>query len=193
MPILVWPRSACLDFFTTAIRPWCAEQVMPAPVWRERSTVEDDPQWQQPIPYVVLLRAGQVWAYRRRGGDGRLDGRASVGVGGHVETIDAAHHRDAPAAATTLAILLAAAHREVAEELAETPQLVIQPRAWIHEHGSAIGQVHIGLVCSAEWPRTEPPQVRRGERLYGLGFCAPQSLPEHCEVWSHLAVQALQL
>ncbi|MBK9444480.1 MAG: hypothetical protein IPN53_25720 [Comamonadaceae bacterium] len=44
----------------------------------------------QPIPYLLLMNAsGQLWCYQRSGGDTRLDGRCSCGVGGHGDWQDA--------------------------------------------------------------------------------------------------------
>ena len=107
-PILVIPRhqapplpaSGCwavanLDFFDPS-------------QWRPRADVEQDESLLQAIPYLVLHNAsGALWTYRRRGGDARVDGRMSCGIGGHVE------HGDADAAAT----LLNALNREIAKEL----------------------------------------------------------------------------
>jgi predicted NUDIX family phosphoesterase len=151
--------------------------------------VEGDAAWQQPIAYCLLRRGALVWTYRRRGGDGRLDGRASAGVGGHVDAGDGAGV-DA-AAPTPLSVIIAAARRELAEELVAPPALDPKPLAWIHEHDSPVGLVHVGLVCVAEWPAGHEPRVRRGERLESLGFRA-LPLGVDFERWSLLAVEALQ-
>src|SRR5690606_104411 len=55
-----------------------------------RGDVEEDPTLLQPIPYVVVTRmAGenrQIFTYERLagGGERRLHGRLSIGVGGHM-------------------------------------------------------------------------------------------------------------
>jgi len=182
--ILVWPTSQCGELLSARVVPWDSQR-LPEFNWRPRREVEDDAEWQQPIAYVVLKRKSLVWAYRRKGGDGRLDGRVSIGVGGHVDPVD-----QRPAQLETL---LAAASREMAEELANGYSLnQPRPMAWIHEHESAVGLVHLGFVCCIEWDRDEEPQVRRGEKLESLGFVDPSRLPEGTELWSRLAWEALQ-
>jgi predicted NUDIX family phosphoesterase len=62
---------------------------MHPPLWRERAQVEHDETLLQPVAYGVLLNdAGEVWCYQRAGGDERVDGRYSCGVGGHVDAQD---------------------------------------------------------------------------------------------------------
>ena len=48
-----------------------------------------DPSLKQIIPYAVVVSGGQVFRYfRQGGGEARLLGLASVGVGGHINPID---------------------------------------------------------------------------------------------------------
>ena len=60
-----------------------------AAVWQSRAHAEQDERYLQPIPYLLLRNAsGQLWCYQRTGGDARLQGRCSCGVGGHVDRQD---------------------------------------------------------------------------------------------------------
>ena len=58
-----------------------------------RGDVEEDPSLLQPIPYIVLMRDGdvgpEVFTYTRLtgGGESRLHGKVSVGVGGHMNRL----------------------------------------------------------------------------------------------------------
>ncbi len=54
--------------------------------FRVRAEVEDDPSFQQVIPYVVVTDGPRVFLMRRlrAGADSRLHDRYSIGVGGHV-------------------------------------------------------------------------------------------------------------
>ena len=56
----------------------------------ERDAVEEDPSLKQVIPYAVIARAGGIFCFRRsnRGGERRLFGLRSIGVGGHVNPED---------------------------------------------------------------------------------------------------------
>src|SRR3989344_7425332 len=50
-----------------------------------RDQVEEDPRWQQIIPYLVFETGGKVFVMKRRGDhtDKRLASMYSLGVGGH--------------------------------------------------------------------------------------------------------------
>ncbi len=163
----------------------------PPLVWqfRPRAAVEEDEAWLQLIPYVVLRdERGAVWAYARRGGDGRLLGRHSVGVGGHIEVADRC--------TTLLDTARACARRELAEELAqpEAARLDPHPCGWIHERETAIGRVHLGLVFAARWTAPDPPQPKPGEPLAAVGFLPPAAVltDDRFERWSRLAVRLLR-
>lgn len=63
--------------------------------WRERSLLEEDPTWRQPIPYVLISSVSPkseteyVLMQRMAGqGETRLHGRHYIGAGGHVEEGD---------------------------------------------------------------------------------------------------------
>lgn len=185
--ILVCPRTrapqlplegcrACGDF--TFLEPF---------VWRERAEVENDETWLQPIPYVLLRNpAGEFWAYARTGGDVRLDGRRSCGVGGHVESLDVA-----PTATETLSN---AARRELAEELglAQTGLPPLAPQGLIYEGHSAIGRAHLGVLFAIDW-RAPPPSPPAHEALAGLGFLPAVNIVSdpRFELWSRLAAHFL--
>ncbi len=55
-----------------------------------RSKAEQDPSWKQLIPYCVLRFGGHVFCYQRtpKGGESRLHGKYSLGVGGHINPGD---------------------------------------------------------------------------------------------------------
>jgi|GEM_PF-672860 len=156
------------------------------PLWRPRAEVEYDESVLQAIPYLVLQNAaGDLWAYRRRGGDRRVEGRMSCGIGGHVEREDAA--------ASAEATLLNALNREMAEELglpvATLP--VARPLALIYEHHSAIGRVHLGVLYAARWTAASEPSPPPHEALDGVGFMPARNIADdpRFELWSRLAAR----
>ncbi len=155
--------------------------------WRPRAQVEVDEDWLQPIPYLLIRNAaGGLWCYRRDGGDGRLQGRSSCGIGGHVERVDAGGDVEST--------LMAACLREVGEELANGHLIDnAQPHAWLHERRSAIGRVHVGLIVLADWSGGEPPRIADGEDLTGIGFMPPETIRGDTgfELWSRLAASWL--
>ncbi len=167
-------------------RRWQAADNSLAGTWRERSLVEEDEEWLQLIPYLLLHdQHGRIWSYRRKGGDSRLAGSRSCGVGGHVERIDAGEGLEETARKTAI--------REAVEELGCQPEQLgpLKVTGWIHERESAIGRVHIGLVLESVWRAREEPQPPAGEALIATGFIEPQLLIEEplFETWSRMAVE----
>ena len=55
-----------------------------------RPDAENDPDYKQIIPYVVLRRGDEIFMTRRlkKGGEARLHGLMSIGVGGHINPVD---------------------------------------------------------------------------------------------------------
>jgi predicted NUDIX family phosphoesterase/fido (protein-threonine AMPylation protein) len=140
----------------------------------------------QLIPYVVLRNAaGKLWRYARSGGDARLEGRWSCGVGGHVDEIDAA--------ANIRQTLDHTARREMAEELALEPgaQPALNAVALIYEGHSPIGRVHLGVLLIAEWAAADPPTPPPGEALSAIGFMSASTIAAdpRFELWSRLAAE----
>ena len=58
--------------------------------YRPRPEMEQDPTFKQLIPYCVFRCNGEVFYYQRgtAQGEARLHAKRSVGVGGHVSTLD---------------------------------------------------------------------------------------------------------
>lgn len=163
---------------------------MSPPQWRERALVEADDTLLQPVAYGVLFNpAGEVWCYQRTGGDARVDGRLSCGVGGHVDAQDATHPFD-PAATLRRAWL-----RELTEELqAHALHLTnVRLHGLVYEGLSPIGRVHLGVVFSARWVGAQPPQPTEGEALQSLGFMPLAHIvaDDRFELWSRLVAAYL--
>lgn len=148
-----------------------------------RAQAEHDERFLQWVVYLLVRRSdGGLWAYRRGGGDARLQGSCSVGVGGHV----AAEDTEADLCST----LQAAVRREIAEELAgpDAASLLAQslvPAAFVYEGLSAVGRVHLGVVFLATWTASEPPNFREPD-LHSLGFQPVASVADdpRFERWS---------
>ena len=61
------------------------------PRFLPRSQVEEDPSYKQLIPYVIMACDGKYLSYVRgkRAGETRLLNLRSIGIGGHINPIDA--------------------------------------------------------------------------------------------------------
>lgn len=187
--ILVIPRDAFQRLPSAGAWVWQSEQAPGSLAWLPRSEAEEDESHLQIIPYAVIENpAGQVWCYRRSGGDVRLVERLSCGVGGHVDRTDHA--------ADFRATVGAALRREIAEELGWTlsPDLRLEPTCWIYEGLSPIGRVHLGLVFELIWPHPKPPVPAAGENLESLGFLDRAAIhgDTRFELWSQLALQGIE-
>ncbi len=112
-----------------------------------RPLLETDERFRQIIPYVVIKQGDEFIGYVRGsgGGEDRLHGKISIGVGGHIDLPDIEREHDG---SINLAQTLGeAADREVDEEIDAN---VWFPQAkWVgllSDNTDAVGRVHIGVV-----------------------------------------------
>jgi predicted NUDIX family phosphoesterase len=107
----------------------------------ERRRAEVTPEWKQPIPYVAVCCEDKVFTMTRlTGGEARLHGKRSIGVGGHINPCDGEGQG-------VDGLLAAACRRELDEELvfpADAQQL--EPLGLLNDDTTEVGAVHIGVV-----------------------------------------------
>jgi predicted NUDIX family phosphoesterase len=149
----------------------------------ERQVAEEDPDHKQLIPYVVVHDGERVFLMRRTdaGGDARLHGKASIGVGGHLNPVD--DGEDA---------LMAGLRREWAEELVAewAPQFTLV--GLLNDDSNPVGAVHLGVVFSVE-AAGRPVSVRERDKLAGA-FVEPSevlAIRDRLETWSQLVADRL--
>lgn len=156
----------------------------------------------QPIPYVVLTRKAddglaEVFAYTRLtgGGEVRLHGKVSVGVGGHMNrgfsrgTLDQVVWEEA---ARELAEELRFRAGERGEVAPPSPRFV----GLINDDTGPVQAVHIGLLAVAEVPTGVEVTVRETDQLEGRwealsALRAPERLAR-MEEWSRHALEAIE-
>lgn len=120
--------------------------------YRERTDeLEHDDTWQQPIPYVWLIKSStkQVFLYKRAitGGEARLHNRYSGGIGGHI---------DKDTEETSRNPIVDAMMRELREELV----LRTYPEPTIIgflKYHTGVEAVHFGIVALAQTEETPTP------------------------------------
>ena len=149
----------------------------------ERPEAEVRPDLKQLIPYVVVRDGGQVFLMQRTdaGGDARLHGKASIGVGGHLNPVDEGQDP-----------LLAGLRREWAEELEARWEPDFRLVGLLNDDSNPVGAVHMGVVFEVE-AHGRPLQVRERDKLSGR-FVEPDALDEvweRLETWSQLAAAAM--
>jgi predicted NUDIX family phosphoesterase len=156
------------------------DAVSEAGVFRVRAEIEDDPSFQQIIPYVIVTDGPRVFLMRRlrAGADTRLHDRYSIGVGGHVGEADAG-------VAGGLA-------REWSEELVAdwTPDFV--PVGLLNDDTDPVGAVHLGVVYRVE-AAGRPVAIRETHKLDGAfaSVAEVDALGDRLETWSRLCLDQL--
>lgn len=156
-----------------------------AGIYLDRFVAEMDPTHKQLIPYVVVRDDERVLLMHRTdaGGDPRLHGKASIGVGGHLDPVD---EGDDP--------LMAGLRREWDEELAAGWEPEFTLVGLLNDDTNRVGAVHLGVVFSVE-ARGRPVDVREHDKLVG-GFTDATGVHaawERLETWSQLVATAIGL
>ena len=147
-----------------------------------RAAMEIDPAFKQIIPYLVL-RDGQRYFLMQRtaaGGDTRLHGRYSIGVGGHLNPGDGG--------------LIGGLRREWDEELVADFVPDFRLVALLNDDTTPVGAVHLGAVYVAD-ADGRSVAIRETDKLTG-GFADPAEVAgvaDRLETWSALAFEFLEL
>src|SRR3972149_11892576 len=113
--ILVVPRARLLPpggldgFFAGGVDAY-VERIRRHGEFRRGGDVEEDTSLKQIIPYLIIRHRDRIFLFQRstRGGERRLHGLYSIGVGGHIAREDTNGAQD---------LLAAALERELHEEL----------------------------------------------------------------------------
>jgi predicted NUDIX family phosphoesterase len=187
--ILVVPRSALFSrgsfrgVSTDGLDEYYA-RVRQHGFFKRRGDVEDDPSLKQIIPYLVVSQDGRVMLFQRtnRGGEGRLHGLFSIGVGGHVAQGDAPGPADA---------VREGMRRELEEELSLAGGWSARLVGVLNDDDNPVGQVHFGLVHVVDVP-TGPVTIRETDRLTGrlASSAEVHEAYSRMETWSQLVVDA---
>ena len=151
----------------------------------ERAVAEEDRTHKQLIPYVVVRDGTRIFLMQRTdaGGDRRLHGKASIGVGGHLNPVD--DGEDA---------LMAGLRREWREELQADWAPEFRLVGLLNDDSNAVGAVHLGVVFSVE-ANGHAVDVRERDKLTG-SFVPPDAVRaawDRLETWSQLVAGALGL
>lgn len=148
--------------------------------YEPRDAMEVDPTYKQVIPYLVLLDGEHYFLMQRTtgGGDARLHGRFSIGVGGHLNPGDGG--------------LLGGLRREWEEELIADFVPEFRLVGLLNDDTTEVGAVHLGAVYVAD-AAGRPVSVRETDKLAG-SFVQPAGVAavvERLETWSRLVYDLL--
>ena len=160
--------------------------------YRPRSAVEGDPSFKQLIPYVIFRHTDPrgrqtVFQYTRGSGqgEGRLHHKHSVGIGGHISSVDAVSDgaRDP---------YQEGMRRELEEEVAIETPYTARCVGMINDDRTEVGSVHLGVVYVFD---VERPAVRpREAEIIQSGFRPVDEILADLtgfESWSEICMRAL--
>jgi predicted NUDIX family phosphoesterase len=143
--------------------------------YEPRDAMERDPSFKQVIPYLVLRDGPRFFLMQRTnaGGDARLHGRYSIGVGGHLNPGDGG--------------LLGGLEREWHEELVAEFTPDFRLIALLNDDTTDVGAVHLGAVYIAE-ADGRPVAIRETHKLTGAFAVASEvaAVRDRMETWSRL-------
>jgi predicted NUDIX family phosphoesterase len=183
--VFVVPRSALLDgaawygLRTDGLAAF-VEAVERDGRYEPRDAMERDPSFKQIIPYLVLRDGPRYFLMQRTaaGGDVRLHGRYSIGVGGHLNPGDGG--------------LLGGLRREWQEELVADFVPPFRLVALLNDDTTDVGAVHLGAVYVAD-AGGAPVSIRETDKLTGrfVDGEAVTAVVDRLESWSRLTFEFL--
>jgi predicted NUDIX family phosphoesterase len=161
------------------------------PRFMPRAQAEIDPSYKQLIPYVIMACDGKYLSYVRgkRAGETRLVGLRSIGIGGHINPVDADN-------SSLFAYLydnyLTAVEREVTEEVSVEAKHTDRIVALLNDDSTEVGSVHLGIVHY--WNLDTPKVTKREQMISQMSFETAAKLQEvrdTMETWSQLCLDGL--
>lgn len=158
--------------------------------FRPRRICENDANFKQLIPYILLIDRHEKMAfYQRSGSEKRLNGCFSIGIGGHIRDDDFSNSVFSWAELQEKAL-----QRELAEELPGfIPQAPPEFIGLINEEITRVGHSHLGLVYLIK--SVDSANLVIGEELRTLEWTEPKNLMANgrrkFEIWSELALNII--
>jgi predicted NUDIX family phosphoesterase len=155
-----------------------------------RPLAENDPSFKQLIPYVIMGCGGKYLSYVRgkRAGESRLVSKRSMGIGGHINPVDAMSMFNASFYDTYLDAVV----REIAEEVSVNTAYTNKIAALLNDDTNEVGKVHLGVV---HFWKLELPKVERKEQMITqLEFMSAEELnkiKDTMETWSALCLEGI--
>ncbi len=159
VPTELFHRLGHFQGFCDCVDRYLAELFSPEHIsYRPRDEVEEDPSFKQLIPYVIFRHEDDtgrlsVFQYTRGTGqgEGRLHRKRSVGIGGHISTVDCDARRQRRSVPRTAC---AANWRRKSASTRPTRARCV---GLINDDQTEVGRVHLGVVHLFD---VERPAVR---------------------------------
>jgi predicted NUDIX family phosphoesterase len=149
----------------------------------DRPIAEENPAFKQLIPYVVVRDSRRVYLMERTaaGGDPRLHGKASIGVGGHLNPVDEGEDP-----------LADGLRREWSEELVTDWEPAFRLVGLLNDDSNPVGSVHLGVVFEVD-AAGRGVEVRERDKLTGrfATLAEVRAAWDRMETWSRLVADHL--
>ena len=147
-----------------------------------REIAEQRPDHKQIIPYVILRQKGKIFATSRlnKGGEARLHGKLSIGIGGHINPCD-----------DTGDMLMNGLWREIEEEVSVVSHGELVNCGFINDDSNSVGSVHLGACFTLEVEGEV--SVKETEKLCGF-WLTPGELKsrfDSMESWTQIAMEVI--
>jgi predicted NUDIX family phosphoesterase len=153
--------------------------------YRPRNEVEEDPSFKQLIPYCIFRCGNEIFHYTRskQQGEARLHSKRSIGIGGHISSVDQNGKSD---------VYREGMWREIQEEVHLEGKWTERCVGLINDDATEVGRVHLGVVHIFD---LDAPQVRaREQSIIHSGFANPAELvrqQDQFETWSQICLDYL--
>jgi predicted NUDIX family phosphoesterase len=193
VPTAVFHRLGHFQGFSGEVDRYLAELLSPHnTTYRPRHEVEQDPGFKQLIPYMIFVyddgRSGlQVFQYTRGTGqgEGRLHRKRSVGIGGHISSVDRGSDGNGDPYQEGM-------RRELDEEVALDARYTSRCVGLINDDQTEVGRVHLGVVHRFD---LQQPAVRpREPDIIECGFRPVAEVLADLsgfETWSQICLEAM--
>ena len=154
-------------------------------IYLARPDAEEDPSYKQLIPYCLFRHGDLIFQYTRgtKQGEARLHAKKSVGVGGHISTLDRDSQQET---------YLAGMERELDEEVSIETGYREQLIGLLNDDSNEVGKVHLGVVHVFDLDK--PQVLPREESMIDAGFAPLSQLVEEIdsfETWSQICLKFL--
>lgn len=167
------------------------QRILDESVFAPRPRLETRSDYKQIIPYGVIRCGEKTYLFRRTkgGGEARLFGCYSLGVGGHLNP-------QLSRADIDMDYLEAELIREMNEEVAMSPGCVVRymdPIAFVNDDANEVGSVHLGVFFIID-VTSEDLTIRETDKLEGRWVTNEELLAAYpeMETWSQLYMRYTQ-
>ena len=186
VPTVLFHEIGYFQGVCTDVAPYMKTLLDPAYIsYRPRDQMETDPSFKQLIPYCIFRCGDQLFNYTRGKlqGEGRLHSKRSIGVGGHICSLDQNQTRSP---------YLEAMHREIEEEVDVQSPWEDKLVGLLNDDQSEVGRVHLGIVHVFEVQQAKV--LPREKSMLNAGFASLDELRrdfDQFQTWSQLCLKHL--